>query len=224
MNLKEQHDELLKNKPEDVSHDEASCLFCNSAQEGGDMKTYTEDEFNAAVREAVAPFKAELDQLRTELAQDEIEAKIATAVAEAEEKVGQLQAELDKAELRASDAEKEKSDLIAFLESEARAVAEAAELETKKSARREAIKEVASFSDEYVDANIDRWVSMDEELFTAMLEDWKSVSTKEQEQASSEGDLVIETAMKNTRTENTTVDVKSVLGSVFSGSDVRKIY
>ena len=231
MDFKELHDSLLQIKPEGVSHDEASCLICSpetiSSVEGGDMKTYTEDEFNAAVREAVAPFSAELEKLRASQAEGEVEARIAAAVAEVEVKLVELQSELDKAELRASEALKERDDIVAFLESEAQAAANAAALEIKRSERRDAIKEVASFSDDYIEANIDRWVAMEEDAFSAVLEDWKAIAIKAKAEDKVEVDVLsasAETAMQNTRSEDAVSDVKTLLGSVFGGTDVRKVY
>lgn len=240
--LKDIHDKMLASKPESAVHDESTCVMCQSdsgtvstsSAGGGDMKTYTEDEFNAALREAVAPLQAELDTLKSSQVEGEIQAKVDAAVSEFAQKLADLQSELDKAELRASEAVKERDEIVAFLEAEVKTAEEAALLEAKRSERKEAIQEVASFSDEYVDANLDRWTAMDDEAFTAVLEDWKAVVKAKVESVEGKDGAVTatvdqvvsaaaETAMSHVRSDQKSYDAKAVFGSVFGASDIRKI-
>jgi DNA repair exonuclease SbcCD ATPase subunit len=240
MILKEFHDLLLEQKPESAEHDEDNCPFCNEGIDhdhddtqdnsnysigGGDMKTYTEDEFTAAVTEAVAPLQAaaeakvaelqsEIDELRTSQARPEVEGQIA-----------ELQADLDKAEIRVAEAERKHDELVAYLEAEAAAAEQAALVELRRSERRDAVKAAAPFGDDYIDANLDRWVAMEDEAFDAVIEDWKAVSassrqaTDEVEEAA---EVPAETAMSNVRNED---HGGSVAASVFAarnhGVDVR---
>jgi multidrug efflux pump subunit AcrA (membrane-fusion protein) len=238
MDFKQQHDQLLENMPEGVSHDTASCIICNpdasvnadatssNSTEGGDMKTYTEDELAAAVREAMAPLQAELDTVRASQAEEEIANRIEAAKAEVAAQVSELQLELDKAELRATEAEKSRDESVAWLEAEATAAEQAALAEARKSERLDSIKEVASFSDEYVAANLDRWVAMDDEAFAAYLEDLKAVAAKPAVETDSEETATIpaETAMDNTTSTESVSASKSVFGARAQGVDIRKLY
>lgn len=181
--LKELHDRLLAQKPDDATHNTENCIHCNEAlaseliPEGGDMsKTFTEDDLNAAVREAVAAKQVEIDALKASQAETEVEARVAAAKAEADERVAALQADLDAATLRADTAEKLHTDLVAYLDAEkARQDAEV-EAAARAESRLAVIKEVASFKDDYIAANLDRWAALDEEAFAALVEDWKLIS------------------------------------------------
>ena len=106
--LRKQHDELLANKPEDMSDGEFAaliekhkdtCPFCNEeliAQndndpEGGDMdKTFTQEELDAAVLAAVAPIQAELQTIKDAAAEGEVETRVAEAKAERDAEVADL--------------------------------------------------------------------------------------------------------------------------------------
>lgn len=239
--LNDIHDMLLNEMPDGADHDTANCVICNNgninnnidhnSEEGGDMKTYTEDEFTAAVAEAVAPLQAELEAIRTSQAQEEIEAHVAEAVITAEAKILELQAELDKAELRVAEAEKSRDEIVAWLEGEVEAAEEAARLETLRTERLSAIKEVASFGDEYIEANLDRWVAMDDEVFASVLEDWKAVSTATRQVEAEvdtdteevEAEIPAETAMNNIRTADETSVARDVINARLRGIDVRNI-
>ena len=229
MTIQELHDEMLKNMPEGASHDAEACPLCNpnttfNSIGGGDMKTYTEDEFTAAVHEAVAPLQAEaeatvaalqaeLDELKTEAAKSEVEGQIA-----------EVQAELDKAEIRVAEAERAYADLVSYLEAEVAAAEQAALVEARREARRTAVKEASLLGDEYIDSKLDRWVAMDDESFEAMLEDWKTVSSSSRETVKeASADLPLETAMSTVRdidpgSASLTADV---LGARNAGIDVR---
>lgn len=229
MNLKQQHDELLKQMPESATHDAEACPFCNpdtthnNSDGGGDMKTYTEEEFTAAVKEAVAPLQAAAQAEVSEL-QAELDAlKAAAAQSEVEGQIAEVQAELDKAKVELADAIKRYDDLVAYLDSEAQAAAEKAAQDARKGDRLAAVKEVApGLDDDYIERRIDAWVAMDDETFESMLEDWKAVPTA----AKAEGDptdLARETAMSTVRdTEKTS---GSAAADVFrarnQGVDVR---
>jgi gas vesicle protein len=237
--LKEQHDRLLADKPDGVEHDAATCILCKPdaitngpkdiSTEGGDMKTYTEDDFTqaveAAVEAAVRPLQTELDAVKASQAQGEVDAQVTAIKAELEQKIGELQSELDKAELRVSEATKERDDIVAYLEAEANAVAEAAKLEEVKSARLEVIKEAASFTDQYIADNLDRWVAMDEDSFASVVEDWKSISTPApKETATTDLKAPLETALKNESNTTTVSDAALVFGAREHGINIRNLY
>lgn len=226
MTLKEQHDKLLEEMPEGASHDADGCPICNPENDdsfgGGDMKTYTEEEFTAAVQEAVAPLQAAAEARVAEL---EAQVTAMRASAEHEEAKGQIaevQAELDKAELRVSAAEQKYADLVAALEEAAAAEAEATARSERQTERLEAVKANASFSDEYVSNNIDRWVAMSDEDFAALIEDWKAVSAASSD---AEPSLALrDTAMSNLRDDKPTRSVASdVFGARNKGIDIRTL-
>jgi len=234
MILKEFHDILLRDKPETADHVAEDCPFCNEAFTsnnnysigGGDMKTYNEDEFTTAVTEAVAPLQAaaeikiselqsEIEELRTSQARNELEGQIAG-----------LQADLDLAEIRVAAAEAKYDELLSYLDAEAAASEQAALAHARREIRREAVKSVAPFADEYVDANLDRWVAMEDEAFEAVLEDWKIVAstTPHSVEDVAEVDLIPETAMSNVRNDDHTANgslAADVFGARNRGVDVR---
>jgi hypothetical protein len=231
MTLKEQHDELLANKPEDAVHDADACPYCNpqttneDSDGGGDMKTYTEEEFTAAVQEAVAPVKAEADAKVSEL-KAELEANKADAAkSEAEGKIVEMQADLDKAEVRVAEAQAKYDDLVAFLNAEAAAAEEQAHREARRESRRAAIQEASRLSEDIIESRLDRWVEMEDAAFEAMLEDWQSVATASAETPVAEVTAPLETAMSNIREDNrSTKSVASeVLGLRNSGIDIRNL-
>ena len=203
--LKEAHDALLAEMPEGESHDQASCHLCNEelvpekdSNERGEMETFTKDELDAAVAEALAPIQAELNSIKTAQAEGEVAEAVATAQAEAKELVEAAQAELDLKVIEAAEAARLYAELVSYLESvSAQEVAdlEAAALRTQ---RLEAIKEVASFPEDHIEKNLDRWVAMDEDTFAAQLETWSLLSTPKEESASDDSKLA-ETAMQNLR-------------------------
>jgi hypothetical protein len=240
MILREFHDLLLEQKPESADHDQASCPFCNEDGEhehdnqtedsndysvgGGDMKTYTEDEFTAAVTEAVTPLQAAADAKVAELQAEIDELRTSQARSEVEGQIAELQADLDKAEIRVVEAERKYDDLVAYLEETASAAEAAALVELRRSERRDAVQAAAPFSDEYIDANLDRWVAMEDEAFEAVVEDWKTVSSSvhKDDVVDEAAEVPAETAMSIVRNED---HGGSVAASVFAarghGVDVR---
>lgn len=187
-------------------------------------KTYTEDELTAAVNEAVAPVKeaaaSELAELKVEL--DELRA--AKAADEIQDEVATIQAQLDKTELRASEAEARVTEILGYFEGLAAEAEAAAALEAAKAERLTAISEAASFSDEYVASNIDRWVALSEEDFAALLEDWKAVqaASKASLENAELSEIPQETAMSHTRTEDGPASAApSVWKAARRGTDIR---
>lgn len=228
--LKEKHDQLLAEKPDDASHDEASCLFCNPEQDpiqGGDMsKTYTEDELVAAVNEAVAPVKAELEKAREALSANEIDEKIAAIRTEFEQRIAELENEKDVAEARANEAEAELNNTLSYLASEVEAAEQAQLVEARKESRKAAVSEVASFTDEQIEAKIDRWTAMDDDVFEVYLEDLKSVARKGGSENTGEQlptQLPAETAMNHTRTSGNAPAFEGFFDLVSQGFDPKTL-
>lgn len=196
--LKTLHDRLLADKPDGAAHDESSCPLCaleaidnegttfDDQPEGGSMsddaKTYTEDDLKAAVDKAVADatseLNAQLSELKNSQEQAEIDKAVAAAQAEADEKIKELQSKLDAAVLEAETEKKAREELEASVEAEKKAAEETAALEAKKGERTEKVKEVASFTDEYIAENSERWALMADEEFDKCVEDWKVIASR----------------------------------------------
>lgn len=225
--LKQLHDDLLSNKPEAISDEDfaallqehkENCPFCNEnlmankdPEERGDMeKEFTQAELDNAVAAAVAPIQTELESLRATVEESEVDSRVAAVKAEAETKVAELQEALEAAELRAGNAETELANVVAFLEGEKEA-AELAELASAiREDRKAKIEEVANFSPEFIEANLDRWCAEDDDSFTARLEEWAAssvVKTPETESAS------LNTSIKNVRPVETETSIKSDIAS-----------
>lgn len=232
---KEIHDELLKNKPESAEHISDECAFCNdninkqtNTTEGGDMKTYTEEEFTTAVKEAVAPLQAAAEAKVAELQAELDKINASKASEEVAGQIAEIKIELDNTELARAKAVEDYNNLVAFLEAEKVAAEELATREARKDAIRAAVKEAAGFDDERIEANIDRWVDMSEEDFATVVEDWKlikSTETKVDETASKElTNVPAETAMSTVRNENKATPnvARTVFSARSAGVDVRK--
>jgi len=229
MTLKEQHDKLLAEKPEGAVHDADGCPICNPNLEldsdgGGDMsKTYTEEEFTAAVQEAVAPIATEAEAKVAELQAEINGLKATIAQTEVAGHVAELQAELDKAEIRVAEAQAKYDELVAYLGAEAAAAEETARREALRDSRRAAVREASRLTDDYIESRLDSWVDLDEAAFESMLEDWKSVASASSETASENNELVRETAMSNVRDDSheAGVSVADLFNARNHGIDIR---
>ena len=190
--LKELHDLLMAEKPEGASHPADDCPYCKSDADPKEAEevsvSYTEEELKAKVDEAVSSATKELEAKVKELEEvrsaSEVEAKLAEAKAEFETKVSEIQAQLDTAVLEAEKAKTEKEEIVAFLEAEGKKAEEAAALAARRDERLKQVAEVASFPEEYVEANADRWAGLDDEQFAALLEDYKAVGAKKDDEGS----------------------------------------
>lgn len=184
--IKKAHDDLLASS--DLEHDESVCEICTAQNSpGGSVsdKTFTKEEVDAQVAAALAPLQAQLDELLEAKEGADLDAKIADAKKELEEQIAALQGELDAAKIaqtaaesKVEEAEAKYTDLTTYLEGLKAEADAAAELDAKKTERVEAVKEAAAFDDDYLEANAERWAKMDDELFTATLEDYKGLVAK----------------------------------------------
>jgi chromosome segregation ATPase len=230
--IKEMHNNLIESSG--LEHDEAKCEICLASSEdspGGTVSdTFTKEEVDAKVAEALAPLQAKLDELEAEKSESAIDAKVAEAKKEAEEQIAAVQKELDEAKIAQSAAEeqvaaaqKSLTDTIAYLEAEKEAAEAAEAIEAKKAERVESVKEAASFDEEYLTANAERWAKMDEELFTATLEEYKVLSAKAGKKTESKlpNSTVLETASQENG-ETSKLGVLAELRSV--GFDARRKY
>jgi DNA repair exonuclease SbcCD ATPase subunit len=235
--LKDLHDALLEERPEGVEHDALSCPLCGdvptetasaeTTDTGGnvsDEKTYTESEYNR-LAEKVSSLETQIAELSEAAEAEAIDARIAEAKADLETQVADLQSKLDIAVIEAEASRTELNDVLAFLASEEAAAEEAAALEARRDERIAKVKEVASFPDDYVEANADRFVAMSDEAFEAALEDWKTIVPKAEK--SDQDELPAVTAMVASRsTTNSNPDrglLREVLNLREHGVDVRSI-
>jgi DNA repair exonuclease SbcCD ATPase subunit len=226
--LKELHDRLLAAKPEGASHDESTCPVCTPSvtpeaahedQQGGSMKTYTEDEYNSLLVQ-VADLESKVKELEGVRAESEVEARVAEAKAQFDSQVEDLQAQLDTAVLEAKTAQDEKANLIAYFEELKAHEERAAEIASLREQRIARVKEVASFPEDHIAARADAWAALDEEHFEALVADWAAIAKKE-----SNGEIPVETAMVASRSDNPSKDdaLRDVLRFRFQGIDTRTV-
>lgn len=236
MARQEIHDRLLQNMPEGATHDTATCPLCANGEtaaaieptgasvEEDAVSTITQEQLDAAVTAASAA-EARVVELETKVKAFEesqregaIEAAVAEAQAEAQTKIDELQTQLDAAVLEANTT-KEAFEAFKTELADAQAAIDAeASIEAKRDERVAKVAEVASFPQEYVDANADRWAAMTDEAFDQVLEDWRQIAARAPGEkipaktglhASRETDQASGTAMKE------------VFGLIRSGHDTR---
>jgi len=223
--LKAQHDKLLAEKPEGLEHDATTCPICTEDTEGGDMstsKTYTQEELDTAIAAVVAPLHARVEELASLEQVKVVEAKVAEAVAPLNDQISELQKTLDVETARAEAAEKNYSDLTSKMEADQAADTAAKEREAIKADRLAIVKEAASFKDEYIESNIERWTDLSEEAFTACVDDWKAVAAQEPV-TKDDKDLLAVTAMKAVREDKKDgmSNMRALAMMALSGTDIK---
>jgi hypothetical protein len=230
--VKELHDSLLSDefKPSDVSHDSSSCLMClaeadgaeaeqtETISKGGDMSTYTEEELQAAIAAAVSPLQAELTGIKDSEQTAADEAKIAELNETHEAAIAELQTQLDLSNAEAKAEAKKHDDLVALLEE---AAAQEAADEALEARRTEVAASVAdTFDDDYVQANLDRWASLDSETFDALVADLKTVKSE----VSTKKTTITSTAMSTASEDSNTTNVASLRRELIGqGSEIRAL-
>lgn len=227
--LRQLHDELLARQPSNAAHDSAVCPFCLNTETdeshlGGDIEvsTFTQEELDAAVAEALTPLQEALKALKDSQQESEIDARIAAAKAELESRITDLQGELDSSVLKTTEAERQYQELVDFLANEQSAQEAAAQMAERKESRLSIVKEVASFPDEYLVANADRWSQLDDEGFEALVSDWKAISTA-RGTGSETTSLPKVTSMNASRSEDSKSVLAEVLGWNNQGLDPRTL-
>lgn len=195
MTRKELHDRLLAMKPEGADHDPESCDLCvdsnavvdptsASAKEDA-VSEITKEQLDAAVVAAreesagrIAELEARVVSFEESQREGAIEAAVAEAKAEAQAEIDELKTQLDAAVLEASTTKEAfdafKSELTE-LETQR---TEAEEAAARKDERLTKVAEVASFPQEHIDANAERWAAMSDEAFEQQLEDWRQIAAK----------------------------------------------
>lgn len=232
------HDLLLANKPEGAVHDSDSCEFCQESTSGQqvvstqggvpDVSTVTQEDISKAVEAAVAPLNEELDTLRkfkADVESSEAAQAQQAKIEEAETKAEELQNKLDESVIEATEAKKSYEDLVAWLEAEAEAKAEAERIEAVKAERVEKVRELNLFKDSYIEENADRYAAMSEEAFETAVADWKAAAEAKKEDEGSEEELPTSTAFVATRDDagETKKSHLSVMRLRNEGHNLRKI-
>lgn len=244
--LRKQHDDILNNKPDSMSdadfaeiieNHKVNCPICNEADtatendpEGGDMeKEFTQEDVDAAVNAAVAPIKAELEEIKSSIAEGEVDTRVAEAKADGDARVAAVQAQLDEALNAKGAAEAELANVISYLEGEIELQEIASYLDAVKAERRSALVDNSNLEESYIDENMDRWIAMDSETFEAVVEGFKSTKTvaSKEETVTGGENAKLDTAMNNTRNdvgaESVRDDMKNIFAARNAGYNVKRI-
>jgi len=185
--LKGLHDRLLAEKPDGATHDRDSCPLCAMTEGALDAgrgqvseRTYTEAELTAAVEQAAAEktaaLEAQVRDLQTAALTTEVSVAVAAAKAEADVVIADLQRQLDEKVLEAATASAEREAITAWLDAEKAAAVEAERIGTVKVERLAKVREVASFPEEYLTANVDRFAAMSDDAFQVALDGWAAIA------------------------------------------------
>ena len=200
--LKELHDRLLAEKPDDAPHDEATCPMCamensdsnnngggasSTTLEGGSMTTtYTQEQLEAAVKEAAekavaeatAPLQEKISAFEAAQADSEVGKAVAEATAPLNEQITALQTQLDEAVLAKTAADEAKAATEQFW-TDAIAEHESAEAAAaRKDERLAKVKEATNFPEDYLTENAARFAAMSDEDFEARLGEWSAIAPK----------------------------------------------
>ena len=215
------HDLLLAGASPSVAHDKESCEFCitpdvavstpEGRKEGNGMDPiFTQEQADALIEAAVAKALA--------VAEDEKAKAIADAVSTLTVEVEKLTADVASLqEARDADqialaAEKER---VAALESDIASRDEAVARQARREERLAQVREVASFTETYIEDNADRWTNMSDEQFASTLEDYKDMASqiKPVVETPEATEVPEETAMSNERVDTPKVSARKALFS-----------
>lgn len=212
--VEKMHDLLLQHKPSEAFHDVSTCPYCVASVDGaeshnkdtpsggGDMSTYTQDELQAAIADAMGPVQQELTDLKASQEQAAIEAQLNELAETHDAEKADLQTQLDQAKTEVEASKKTLDELVAYLDEEAATVKAEAALDAR---RTEVQLIVAEFftDEEYIEKNLDRWASMDVEAFEDVTEDWKVAQAAKPVKGDVKPDPLVQTAMQASSNEST---------------------
>lgn len=219
------HDMLIAKMPEGASHEADDCPVCRgelSDIEGGSVNTYTEEEV-LGLQTQITDLEAKVKEHAESNREAEMLAKIEEAKTESETKISELQSQLDTAVLEAEAAKQERENLLAWLEEQKVTAEEAATLVARRDERIAKVREVASFPDEHIEKNADRWARLSDEDFEAALEDWRTVSAKKSEGLPTASALTASREGGNSNDNGETSVMRDVMRMRFIGVDPRKL-
>lgn len=183
--LKELHDRLLASKPEGATHDVDSCPLCAMEQTatdpGGSMpETFTQEEVNElianAMSEATATLQQRVAELEAQAQETEVGRAVAEAVADKDATISELQAKLDEATAARTAVETKLAETEAFWAEAIDAHVQSEELAARKDERASQAKEAGVFDEKYIEENADRFAAMSDEDWASRLDEWKVVA------------------------------------------------
>jgi hypothetical protein len=178
-NAKAIHDVLMANMPDDAVHDAKTCVVCSVEPEGGkvpDGKTYTAEEMQAALDVATTPLLQELARFQSAESTAAIDDAVGAVRAELEVRIDELQAELDLTVLGKQAAIDEFANFKADKEAKEKEDEDAKGWDAKKAARTKDAIEIASFPEDYVAANADRWTALTDEVWEERKAEWAAIA------------------------------------------------
>lgn len=218
------HDMFMVKMPEGASHEADDCPICKGelADDKGGSVTYTEEEVQE-LRTQISGLEAQVREHADSNRESEVQTKIDEAKAELETKVTELQSQLDTTVLEAENAKQERDSLLAWLEEQKISAEEAAASAARRDERIAKVREVASFPDEHVEKNADRWAQLSDEDFEAALEDWRAVSAKKSEGLPTASALTASREGDNSNNNESSSVMRDVMRMRFVGVDPRKL-
>lgn len=233
--IKEEWAELVENSnssvhlSKKVTEPHADEVASVSAPLGVNMeKTYTQEDLDAAIAKALEPATAELDALKAAADADAQNAKLAELKTAHEAELAELQQKLDEAVVTADTVKSEFDSYKSEIETAAAEKAEAELRESRTEARLEAVKEVANFSDDFIESNTERWVSMSDEDFEISVAGYKAAAEAALAATSEkEKEVSLTTNLGGERDTSSTTDrmsgVREVLAMRVKGIDPRTV-
>lgn len=225
-NKKEIHDKLLEQMPEGASHEPCSyCLMSTESPEGGTRvdKTYTEEDLQTAVAEATAELAAKVAAMESAAQESEVAAAISAVKAEAAAEIEELRSNLDNAVLAAQAAKNELDTYKADIEAIAAAETLATEVAARREERLAQVKEAASFPDEYLEANADRYAAMSDEDFAERLQEFAAISPAKSGDDKIPSTTALTAARDETNDKSGMGLIKEVMRGTLTGTDLRNL-
>lgn len=182
--LKVLHDQLLASKPEEATHDEATCPLCaveadatHDTNSGGSMpESFTQADVDAAVAAATSDLQKRLEELGAQVRDTEVGQAVADAVTAKETEVSELQDKLDAAEAARTAAENKLSETEKFWADAIAEAEEAAQVAARRDERVAEAKKAGLLSETYIDENADRFAAMSDEDFKGRLDEWRAIA------------------------------------------------
>jgi hypothetical protein len=168
------------------------------------------------VAKAVADLESQVSEMKAAQTEEALKDESAKALAAKDEEIKALQAQLDTTVLEAEKTKADLSALVAQIEEEKKAAEMAAEIAARREDRLAKVREVASFPEEYLTGNADRWAAMGDEDFEVLCTDYAAVSKPEE--AGGETKVPVETAMQHERETSGKKDPLAATKAVLSGA------
>ena len=176
---KQENESLQTDNRASLLRGESDSSNTDETSEGGDsMSTFTQEQVDATVTEAIVLKDQEIQALQTQIDDSTVSNEVAAATEPLNAEIADLMSKLDEKVIELEAAKLQYSDLVEYLEAEVAAATAAEELAALKAARIDAVQNVASFPADHVESSSDRWAAMADENFNAMLADYAAVAEK----------------------------------------------